>query len=98
MTSFKLNKNKFKGEIFFIYNGWKRLKDYNMFGEDNLSTATPWGMPAWITVNARTGYYLNKFLEIQLALENILDQNYRHFASGISAPGRNFRITIRGYF
>ncbi len=98
MTSFKLNKNKFKGEIFFIYNGWKRLKDYNMFGEDNLSTATPWGMPAWITVNARTGYHLNKFLEIQLALENILDQNYRHFASGISAPGRNFRITIRGYF
>ena len=31
-------------------------------------------------------------------LMNILDQNYRNFASNISAPGRNFIVTLRGSF
>jgi hemoglobin/transferrin/lactoferrin receptor protein len=28
----------------------------------------------------------------------MLDQNYRVFASNISAPGRNFIVTLRGNF
>ena len=31
---------------------------------------------------------------MQLAIENILDTEYRVFASGINAPGRNFNATI----
>lgn len=97
-TSFILKLKKFKGEFFMLYNGWKRKKDYNMFGEDNFGYATAWGNPAWITLNLRTSYQLNNYFQLQLALENILDQNYRVFASGISAPGRNFVITLRSKF
>jgi hemoglobin/transferrin/lactoferrin receptor protein len=31
-------------------------------------------------------------------VENILDQNYRVFASNIGAPGRNLVLTVRGSF
>jgi hemoglobin/transferrin/lactoferrin receptor protein len=81
-----------------MYNGWKRVKDYNQVGEDNLPYATPQGTPAWYTLNVRMAYQLNKMLQAQLALENILDRNYRVFASGISAPGRNLIITLRASF
>jgi hemoglobin/transferrin/lactoferrin receptor protein len=89
---------KFQAEFFIQYNGWKRLKDYQPNGEDNLPQATPNGMPAWQTLNFRSAYQVHKSLKLQLALENILDQNYRVFASGISAPGRNFIISLRGNF
>ena len=97
-TSFNLKLKKFRGEFFVMYNGWKRLKDYNLSGEDNFSEATANGTPAWITLNLRSAYQFNRYLQLQIALENILDQNYRVFASGISAPGRNFIITLRGSF
>jgi len=90
--------DKFKAELFSNYSGWKRLKDYNLIGEDNYTYALPEGMPGWFTLNVRTGYNFNKNVSIQVACENILDQNYRNFASNISAPGRNFILTLRGIF
>lgn len=80
------------------YSGWKLLKDYNLNGEDNYAYALPEGMPSWYTLNARVGYVFNNNLTFQLACENLLDQNYRNFASNISAPGRNFIVTLRGNF
>jgi hemoglobin/transferrin/lactoferrin receptor protein len=41
------------------------------------------------------GYSFNPHFKIQAALENIFDINYRYFASGFSAPGRNLLITLR---
>jgi hemoglobin/transferrin/lactoferrin receptor protein len=69
-----------------------------MIGEDNFSYATAEGMPSWLTLNARVSYFITKDISFQLACENILDQNYRQFASNISAPGRNFILTLRGAF
>lgn len=97
-TSLVLKKQRFRGEFFVMYNGWKRLKDYNLKGEDNFAEATVYGMPAWFTLNLRTNYNIHKNFMLQMSLENILDKNYRTFASGISAPGRNFSITIRNNF
>ena len=97
-TSFNLKLNKYRLEFFALYNGWKRLKDYNLIGEDNIAYATVNGTPAWYTLNIRTAYQFNKNVQLQMAIENILDQNYRVFASGIGAPGRNFVITLRGNF
>lgn len=97
-TSFILKQKKFRGELFLMYSGWKHLSDYNMVGEDNFDNATVNGMPAWLTFNLRTAYQVQKNLQIQMALENIFDVNYRIFASNISAPGRNFVLTLRGNF
>lgn len=95
-TSVIYHQRRFTGEVFALYNGWKRLQDYSPSGEDNLVYATAQGMPSWYTINIRTGYKLNENLGVQLALENLLDQSYRQFASGIHAPGRNLVITVRG--
>ena len=97
-TGFNVNLKKFRTEFFVMYNGWKKLGEYSPSGEDNLNYATAEGMPAWITLNLRSAYQFNRYLQLQLGLENILDQNYRVFASGISAPGRNFSTTLRANF
>ena len=89
---------KFRADVFVHYSARKRIADYSPSGEDNQAFALPDGMPSWYTVNARLSYQFNKFVSLQVACENILDQNYRVFASNISAPGRNFNITLRGSF
>lgn len=94
-TSLRWSKNTWRPEVYALYHGWKRLKDYNVFGEDNVAYATAQGMPAWYTLNVRISKNLHKHLQIQLAAENLLDRNYRVFASNISAPGRNFIFTLR---
>ena len=90
--------NNFNAEFYSLYNGWKYLKDYNLYGEDNFSKATPDGMPAWFTLNLSAAYRINKYLMLQAQLKNILDRNYRIFASGISAPGRNLIFVLRVNF
>ncbi len=90
--------NKLQADVSFIFNGKKELKNYLLNGEDNEQYATKDGMPAWNTLNARVAYNVCKYLSIQLACDNILDVNYRVFASGMSAPGRNIRLTLRANF
>ncbi|RNI26777.1 TonB-dependent receptor [Rufibacter latericius] len=97
-TSLYLTLPRFRSEFFVQYNGWKHLEDYNPVGEDNLQYATPQGVPAWYTLNLRTAYQFHPRLQFQAALENILDQFYRVYASGVSAPGRNLVLTLRGNF
>jgi hemoglobin/transferrin/lactoferrin receptor protein len=89
---------KFRADIFVHYSARKRIADYSPSGEDNQAFALPDGMPSWFSVNARLSYQFNKYVSLQVACENILDQNYRVFASNISAPGRNFNVTLRGSF
>ena len=96
--SLTFNKGRIRSEFFMNYSAWKLLKDYNLNGEDNYAYALPEGMPSWYTVNVRVGYIFNKNMMLQVACENILDRNYRNFASNISAPGRNFIVTLRGNF
>jgi len=95
LTSIKLELSKFTGEFYARYNAWKHIKDYSPSGEDNEAYATVDGMPAWFTLNLRTGYQFNRNISLQAGIENILDKHYRNFASGISAPGRNVFVTLR---
>lgn len=95
-SSLQVSIKKFRGECFVLWNGWKRLRDYNLIGEDNIAYATAEGMPAWMTLNVRAAYQINRYVQVQAAVENILDQNYRVFASNIGAPGRSFVLTLRG--
>jgi hemoglobin/transferrin/lactoferrin receptor protein len=74
------------------------LLDYNPNGEDNIQYSTPFGTPSWFTVNFRAGVTVKKHTQIQLGVENILDKNYRYFASGMSAAGRNLVVAVRYNF
>jgi len=97
-TGFTYQQQKFRGEFYVLYNGWKRLEDYRLNAEDNEAYATANGMPAWYTLNARASYQFHENVQVMLGIENILDANYRVFASNISAPGRNATLTLRGNF
>lgn len=99
-TSLDYQAKQLRLEASVVYNGWKRLKDYNTTAgsEDNLEAATAYGSPAWYTLNVRGSYAFNAHLSLQLALENMLDMNYRTFGSGVSAPGRNFMVGVRAAF
>jgi len=91
----KKGADKFNVEGYVLFNGWKHISDYNLNGEDNELYATPDGMPSWMTVNFSSYYTPNKKLSLGLQIENIADKNYRYFASGISAVGRNFIVSCR---
>ncbi|HHT22142.1 MAG TPA: TonB-dependent receptor [Bacteroidales bacterium] len=54
--------------------------------------------PAWWTLNYHAQYQICKNLSITAGIENILDKRYRPYSSGISAPGRNFLISIKATF
>ncbi|MCF8378519.1 MAG: TonB-dependent receptor [Bacteroidales bacterium] len=82
-------------EMFVDYNGWKKMEDINPFGEDNEEEATEYGWPGWYTLNLRTSFQLNELFLLQIAVENIFDNFYKPFASGIAGPGRNFIVTLR---
>jgi hemoglobin/transferrin/lactoferrin receptor protein len=94
-TSITYSNKKLSTEVYCMFNGWKKIKDYNPDGEDNGQYATADGMPAWFTFNWRGNYAFTKNLTLQAGVENIGDRNYRYFASGFSAPGRNFIIALR---
>lgn len=46
--------------------------------------------PAWYCLNLKVQYRATQHLSLNAGLENITDRRYRPYASGISAPGRNF--------
>ncbi len=97
-TGIQVKYNRIKGEVYSLYSAKKDVKDYSASGEDNIQYALPTGMPGWYTLNLRVNYAWNTNVQFQVAVENIMDTYYRVFASGISAPGRNISLTIRGTF
>jgi hemoglobin/transferrin/lactoferrin receptor protein len=90
--------NKCSAELFTVFNGWKHIADYNLNGEDNEIYATKDGMPGWQIWNINTSYQPNKNINLSFQIENIADLNYRYFASGISALGRNYTVQCKFSF
>ena len=97
-ASLNYDHQNWSASFFTLFNGAKKLKDYNVAGEDNLIYATANGLPAWHTLNLRANFKVNKNIDLQMAIENITDKNYRVFGSGISASGRNVLFAIKGNF
>jgi hemoglobin/transferrin/lactoferrin receptor protein len=87
-----------RAEAFTNFSARKKLEDYSASGEDNLQYAPPDGMPDWLTIGVRASYEVNKTWLIQTGIDNLTDLQYRTFASGINAPGRNIFGTLRVRF
>jgi len=95
-VSFK-NKNWY-AEIFALYNGWKKIHQFRVEGEDNEQYAPAEGMPAWFTLNLKAGYTFKNTYMVQVGMDNIFDTQYRVFSSGINGPGRNIFVALKGNF
>ena len=91
----RFNSKKINLELNMIYNGNKNLRDYSPSGEDNLVYAPPTGMPSWESYNFKTAFNFIKNTTVLAGIENILDTQYRTFASGINASGRNFQLGFK---
>jgi hemoglobin/transferrin/lactoferrin receptor protein len=50
--------------------------------------------PSWYTLNLRSHYQFNPSTSFVVSIENMTNQRYRTYASGISAPGTNFIFSI----
>jgi hemoglobin/transferrin/lactoferrin receptor protein len=93
-----LERNGWRAELNGMFNGKKDSSDYKLLAEDNeVYSADPVSgfTPTWAVANFRLGYQFNHHFSTQVACENIFDRFYRVFASGISAPGRNWNFTLR---
>ncbi|MBT8299328.1 MAG: TonB-dependent receptor [Maribacter sp.] len=91
----------FKTDVFLNYNGEipygnlatsERNKSY-LYAID--ANGLPYS-PSWYTLNFRSQYNLTNMLKISLGLENITNQLYRSYSSGIAAPGTNLILGV-GY-
>ncbi len=51
--------------------------------------------PAWYTINLRTQYQLTNSTTLTASLENIRNQRYKTYSSGIAAAGRNFILSLK---
>lgn len=72
----------------------ERSKDY-LYAKDALDR--PYS-PGWNIFSIYTQFALNRYNSIHLAWENISNQRYRPYSSGISAPGTNIIVAWRGHF
>lgn len=93
----------FKIDFFTNFNGKiasndlapsESAKEY-IYAKDN--NGRPY-VPAWQTINLRTSAQLNKSWETTLTWENITNELYRPYSSGISAAGSNLIIGVRYLF
>ncbi|MDT0553604.1 TonB-dependent receptor plug domain-containing protein [Urechidicola vernalis] len=100
-VDFAFAKKRLEMSLSFRFNATKKIEDYNLIeGIDNIEQ-TPInedgdfvGTPSWNSLNLYSSYNITKNLNIQFMIDNIFDNHYKEFASGISAPGRNYSISL----
>ena len=110
---FELNfkKNKIELGAAVRFNSKKDIEDFNITeGIDNhdltpiidpnavIDTDKYYGSPSWMTIGVTSNYLMNDTFSIQARLDNIFDEHYIEFASGISAPGRNVSVSFVASF
>lgn len=61
------------------------------------ANGNPWS-PSWYTLNFKAMYQISNVLSISAGIENITDQRYRPYSSGITAAGRNYVAALRARF
>jgi hemoglobin/transferrin/lactoferrin receptor protein len=90
----------FKADFYAAYNGSKpfvkmapsEIQKPYMYATDQ--NGNPWS-PGWYTFNLKVSYNISRWLIVNGGIENILDNRYRPYSSGIVSPGRNFIISLR---
>jgi hemoglobin/transferrin/lactoferrin receptor protein len=98
---------KFQLGTSFRFNSKKVISDFNFTeGIDNHDltpvvnenavedVAKYYGSPSWVTLGFNSSFTFNKNWKLQGMISNLFDQHFREFASGISAPGRNFSFSL----
>jgi len=97
--TFKYKSKKLKSKLSVNYNGEisnKNLADTeqdkpHLYAKDD--NDLPYS-PRWVCVNLNNSYQFRDKIILGFSVENIFDTAYRPYSSGISAPGRNFILSL----
>ncbi|ALM08643.1 TonB-dependent receptor [Sediminicola sp. YIK13] len=94
---------RFKADLFLAYNG--EISNDNLaaseigkaFIYELDANGNPYS-PSWYTLNVRSQYELSSSLKLTASLENITNQRYRPYSSGITAAGTNLILGVGYHF
>ncbi len=91
--------NKLDLQFYAMYSGERKYEDMpeeekgkpEIYAKDD--DGNPYS-PSWYTLNFKAMYHFTGNFTVCAGLENITDQRYRPYSSGIVAPGRNFILSL----
>lgn len=90
-------------QLYTIYSAERKFEDLpleeqtktEIYAIDN--NGKPWS-PGWYTLNFKAMCRIHENLSVSAGVENITDQRYRPYSSGIVAPGRNVVLSLKASF
>lgn len=90
-------------QLYAMYSGERKYTDMpeeekgkpEIYAVD--ADGNPWS-PGWYTLNFKAMYQFADNLTVSAGLENLTDQRYRPYSSGIVASGRNFILSLKATF
>ncbi len=96
-------RQKLQADLYADYNAGVDFEDLPL---SEISDSAPYAkdengnpfVPGWYTLNLKVSWFINSKFTLSGGVENITNQLYRPFASGISAPGINFIGSLKVSF
>lgn len=96
-------RHRLKADLYATYHGEIAFDDLaqeergkpHLYAKD--ANGNPYS-PGWYTLNFKLMVQVMTTLQLIAGIENITDQRYRPYSSGIAGPGRNFMASLRASF
>jgi hemoglobin/transferrin/lactoferrin receptor protein len=103
LTRVSYEKGHLKFQIFAVYSAEVSFVNLNpeergkpeIYAQD--ADGNPYS-PSWYTLNFKMSWQINEALLLGVGVENITDQRYRPYSSGLVAPGSNLVLSLRAGF
>ena len=97
------SKENFTLQLYATYSGERKFEDMPeeekgkdfMYAKD--ANGNPYS-PAWYTLNFKALYEFTEHFILTAGIENVTDQRYLPYSSGLIAPGRNFILALKANF
>lgn len=99
-SHFIFENQRWFADVYVMYNGQIAYEDLAPSEQDKPymyaidKNGNPFS-PAWWTLNLKTNFQVNPHFMVSGGIENMLDQGYRPYSSGIVSPGINFIISAQ---
>lgn len=103
VTRINYKKGKLNWQVYAMYQAYRSFEDLPIDerGKTEIYALDGAGrpfVPSWYTINLKSMYKVNENFTVSAGLENITDQRYRPYSSGISGAGRNFIMALNVKF
>ncbi len=99
-THLSYEKSKLKMDVYLRYNGEVSFNEMPKSEIDKAylyasdANGNPYS-PGWTTLNLKAQYAFNSHALITAGIDNITNERYKSYSSGIAAPGRNYIVSLK---